>query len=225
MGALAGVRFPLFRMGKRKPPIWMQQLLLAIAVGLVLGWLGPFRTNPGLPIAQRYGFWLAMAVVGLTFIRATRPLVSAGLRDKAWLQLLAIGFASAVPMTFVVAWTLSLLQPDRPFPPSRMLALYLCVAAVQLLLAFVLDGTRPAPAPAPATDGNALLNRLPREIGTELIAMEAEDHYLRVHTQAGSALILMRLSDAVAAAGADAGVQVHRSWCPRCGRALSARRP
>ncbi|UUR09348.1 LytTR family DNA-binding domain-containing protein [Sphingomonas glaciei] len=43
-------------------------------------------------------------------------------------------------------------------------------------------------------------------------AWKAADHYLRVHTTLGSDLILTRLSDAIAAIGPDAGLQVHRSW-------------
>jgi DNA-binding LytR/AlgR family response regulator len=39
-----------------------------------------------------------------------------------------------------------------------------------------------------------------------------EDHYVRVHTAAGSRLVLATLAQAIAAlAGAD-GLQVHRSW-------------
>ena len=42
--------------------------------------------------------------------------------------------------------------------------------------------------------------------------MEAEDHYLRLHTSKGQDLILMRLSDAVAELEGIEGAQVHRSW-------------
>lgn len=58
-----------------------------------------------------------------------------------------------------------------------------------------------------------LLARLPPHLGTaRLLALEAEDHYLRVHTDAGSALILMRLSDAVQETGGEDGARCHRSW-------------
>ena len=211
--AFASRRPCSFATRERQLPLWLRQVLIALAVGLVLGWLGPFRTNPALPPVTRYGFWLGMAVTGLLFIRAVEPLVEHRLRGRVRLELLANGLASAVPMTFVVAWVLSMLQPDRPFPPSRMLVLYLCVTAVQLLIAFATARGRPGAAPAlVANEGQTLLNRIPRELGTELIALEAEDHYLRVHTRVGSALILMRLSDAIAAAGPHGGVQVHRSW-------------
>jgi hypothetical protein len=37
-------------------------------------------------------------------------------------------------MTFVVAWTMSLVQPGRVFTPQQLPALFACVAAVQLLV-------------------------------------------------------------------------------------------
>ena len=56
--------------------------------------------------------------------------------------------------------------------------------------------THAAPAGAPPP---RFLERLPVKLrGAELYAVQAEDHYLRVHTSRGSDLILMRLADAVA---------------------------
>jgi DNA-binding LytR/AlgR family response regulator len=45
-----------------------------------------------------------------------------------------------------------------------------------------------------------------------LIAIAAEDHYLRIHTEAGSDLVLMRMTDACALLPETAGARVHRSW-------------
>ncbi|MFM7348015.1 MAG: LytTR family DNA-binding domain-containing protein [Erythrobacter sp.] len=45
-----------------------------------------------------------------------------------------------------------------------------------------------------------------------MIALEMEDHYVRVHTALGSALVLMRMRDAVVLLGDLEGMQVHRSW-------------
>lgn len=53
---------------------------------------------------------------------------------------------------------------------------------------------------------------MPAEIGTDLIALEMEDHYVRAHTALGSELVLMRMRDAVAEMGGLNGMQVHRSW-------------
>ena len=48
--------------------------------------------------------------------------------------------------------------------------------------------------------------------GSSILALVSEDHYLRVYTDNGSALILMRLSDAIAELGGESGAQTHRSW-------------
>ena len=54
--------------------------------------------------------------------------------------------------------------------------------------------------------------------------MEAEDHYLRVHTGKGSDLILLRLADAIGELGAIDGAQTHRSWWVARAAVLSVRR-
>ncbi len=52
---------------------------------------------------------------------------------------------------------------------------------------------------------------LPDGLGTDLVFIKSEDHYLEVHTTAGSSLIKMRFSDAIAELG-DRGLKVHRSY-------------
>jgi DNA-binding LytR/AlgR family response regulator len=57
------------------------------------------------------------------------------------------------------------------------------------------------------------LERLPLKLrGADVWAVEAEDHYLRLHTSKGQDLILMRLADAVSELEGIEGAQVHRSW-------------
>jgi DNA-binding LytR/AlgR family response regulator len=55
--------------------------------------------------------------------------------------------------------------------------------------------------------------RLPLPLrSSEIEALKAEDHYLRVYTSRGSTLLRMRLSDAVAELGTHSGLRTHRSW-------------
>jgi hypothetical protein len=56
-----------------------------------------------------------------------------------------------------------------------------------------------------------LLSRLPRRIGTDIVAISAELHYLRVYTRTGEALILMSFGRAVEALGVIPGQVIHRS--------------
>jgi hypothetical protein len=69
------------------------------------------------------------------------------------------------------------------------------------------------------------LERLPLKLrGCELYAVQAEDHYLRLHTSKGSDLILMRLADAVAELEGIEGAQTHRSWWVAKAAVTDARR-
>ena len=59
---------------------------------------------------------------------------------------------------------------------------------------------------------DAFLTNLPIQKRGELFCLEAQDHYVRVHTDKGQHLVLMRLKDAVAMLEDAQGFQVHRSW-------------
>ena len=48
--------------------------------------------------------------------------------------------------------------------------------------------------------------------GAAIRAVQSEDHYLRIHTDRGSDLVLMRLSDALTELEGLEGAQTHRSW-------------
>ena len=216
---------------QRQRPNWgiWRPFLAAIPVGLLLGFAGPFGSYPAFPTATRYAFWLGLTAAGvLAAVAANAVLPLTRLRAGA-IRIGAVALVSALPMTFVVAWTMSLVQPGRFFAPQQLPALFAAVAAVQLLVVYAtttiappVDGgeatgrTPALPEPGaeavPATFPSALLSRLPPGIGSDIIALETEDHYLRVHAVGGSALILMRMADAVALLDPQLGAQVHRRW-------------
>ena len=215
---------------RRRPlrEIW-RPLLAAIAVGLLLGFAGPFGSYPAFPTATRYAFWLGMTVAGVVAAIAADAVLPSTRPRAGAIRSAAVSLVSALPMTFVVAWTMSLVQPGRFFTPQQLPALFACVAAVQLLVVYTTTAIAPtadeaeardrAPAlPEPAEEAipagfpPALLSRLPPEVGSDIIALETEDHYLRVHAAGGSALIRMRMADAVALLDPRLGAQVHRRW-------------
>lgn len=57
-----------------------------------------------------------------------------------------------------------------------------------------------------------LLARLPAHSSLPILALESEDHYVRVHGPIRSELILVRLRDAISEMDDVEGTQVHRSW-------------
>ena len=204
-------------------------LLAAIPIGLLLGFAGPFGSYPAYPTFTRYAFWLGLTVAGVIAAIAADALVPGKVIGAGRLRMGVVALFSALPMTFVVAWTISLVQPGRFFAPEQLPVLFAAVAAVQLLIVYLikamdhsaagheadasladLSGTEAEVLPAPFP--SILLAKLPPECGSEIIALETEDHYLRVHTVQGSALILMRMTDAVGLLDRQLGAQVHRRW-------------
>ncbi|HEX8626348.1 MAG TPA: LytTR family DNA-binding domain-containing protein [Allosphingosinicella sp.] len=191
-----------------------------LGLGVVLGFAGPFGAYPPLAAPVRYAFWIGMVFAGYAAALAAEKLVPEAAISNPDVRLGAVAIASALPLTFVAAWAIPLVRPGHLYEPLQLPALFAAAAAVQLAITFTLlrkSGVPPRPSPAQSRDRSGafpptLLSRLPNRLGEEIVALEAEDHYLRVHTVLGSDLVLMRLSDAMAAIEPDLGLQVHRSW-------------
>ncbi len=137
----------------RQRPVWerARPFLAAIPVGLLLGFLGPFGSYPAFPTATRYAFWLGLTAAGVAAVAAADAALPGRLRAGA-IRIGAVALVSALPMTFVVAWTMSLVQPGRVFAPGQLPALFAAVAAVQLLIVFATTATSPAAGRAEAPD-------------------------------------------------------------------------
>ena len=58
----------------------------------------------------------------------------------------------------------------------------------------------------------------------DVLALQAEEHYVRVYTALGSELTYGRFSDAAAAMAPEIGLRVHRSWWVRSDAVQSAKR-
>ena len=153
---------------------------------------------------------------GRGLLRLAPPVVRRGQHAVVG-SILAILLTSA-PMTLVV-WVASFRHTPQAWPNWPLFSdLYpnvLVVCAVLIALLKLLRVTPRAPVRT-QTSGRSpaerLLDRLPHELGRDVLALEMEDHYVRVHTARGSALVLMRMRDAVDALSAWDGARVHRSW-------------
>jgi hypothetical protein len=158
---------------------------------LLYSWTGSMLGLSGVRLCWRIGLWRrGRVVVGI-----------------------ATGVIMAGPMTLAV-WGVQFVVGGRP-PPAAALpsivwdVLLICLGAS--LLAILVSGRGVRMAEAAALP--KFLDRLPLRLrGAELWAVEAEDHYLRLHTSQGQDLILMRLADAVDELEGIEGAQVHRSW-------------
>jgi hypothetical protein len=190
--------------------------------------IGAFDSRHMPPI-ERMAFWQAVmlggTLLGIAIMSATRRWRL--LDDRPWARAVTLTLLLWAPATVMTWLVIGLVSGDL-----AMSNLYdnagpvLLVAAAMTALNFLADRNPPethagARDSAPA----AFLARLPVRLReADLYAVEAQDHYLRLHTSKGADLILMRLSDAIDELEGIEGAQTHRSWWVARGGVDEARR-
>lgn len=198
---------------------------IIFGVGLVLALVGPFGSFAA-PFGLRLLYWLAMSYAGY-FLYFPAMTLAAALAPRLdlpeWSLWAATCVIVSVPMS-VVVWAANFVwHPARWLTLEQWIAHYFNVAVLGGLVCALfwfarrhsLARTAPLPEPeAPAGEPGLprLAERLPPHLRAAPIALEMEDHYVRVHTPHGSALLLMRMRDAVAELDDMPGALVHRSW-------------
>ena len=186
---------------------------LGVGIGLILAAAGAFGTADA-PFLGRAA-WFTASAVTLSFIGYGVDYALRGdarLADRRPLRLALVAAVMTV-LTTLISFGFSMAAGGARWddlPGYLMISLVMSAAITGL--AFALFRDRPDEAEAPSGPPR-FLDRLPPKLrGADIWAVEAEDHYLRLHTSKGQDLILMRLSDAVTELAGIEGVQVHRSW-------------
>lgn len=194
-------------------------MAVAAGAGVVLALTGAFGTN-NIPLWMRFAYWVPLILIGAIWAhlcsRLTERIVDPD--EQPWLTVAVLSAATAGPVTVMVWLATGLFFQREVYPVDRLadfigpvLIVTVALSAINVFLG------RPAPVQTHAVAGGdapaRFLERLPPRLrGATLHAVQAEDHYLRLHTDRGSDLILMRLSDAVAELEGLEGARTHRSW-------------
>ena len=209
----------------------------AALVGLVLlfAFIGPFGTYDSLGLPGRIGYWaVAMGgnwlVCGGIMMAALVTVGGGSIRRRVLVTAVAATVAAA-PGTGVVLAAEMLLRPGYAAGISVPI-IYLSVAVLMLVIGLAVvsvlevrrrlaeggvagavadpaESSTAGPGPAP---GARFLDRLPENLGRDLIYLKTADHYVEAVTTAGSTLVLMRFADAVAELDGVGGLRVHRSY-------------
>lgn len=192
-----------------------------LGLGALFSFLGVYDSD-ALPFYQRYIFWTATMLSGTLATALAGPFVFDRLLAgrHTVLQLAAVAALISFPVWLVIgvfeasltgAWPFN----DLPLQYLRTFAVSMLVISGSYIAARAL-GMIGGPAggqPAERSPVPGFLERLPGKYrGAALYAVSSEDHYLRIHTDRGEELILMRLSDAMRELDGADGLQTHRSW-------------
>jgi hypothetical protein len=225
------------RLRRKLVEIW-----IIVPLSGVIGFLGPFGTYVLGDFFQRATRWWVMLMVAYLLVRPTMVFWYWIAKATRLPQMPVIFWglvASSFPMAYawerVGAREISALQGFSGFFPFALLCCF-TIHLVAWMAARVddrlmrnytaqMDRQRSAQSPVPVIGGMRpttaighlaaqprLRNRLGPAFGGVILALESEDHYVRVHGTMGSDLVLMRLRDAIAEMDDVRGEQTHRSW-------------
>ena len=200
------------------PRFWISFAVVIVVLTLV----GPFYTLTSLNFSARLVYWTLIAclnyLAGFCFsLYFGHLLFSAGLSEIA--SRLVSGFISGIPITFIV-WNVNVYFYGFDMSKSIgffNLLLYCCIIAMAIGILFYMfsletrDNQSYADQPAVNKISPAFMRRLPAHLGKNILSLEAQDHYVNVTTDNGSALVLIRLADAIAELEGLEGLRIHRS--------------
>lgn len=208
-------------------------MFLPLITGLALAVVGAFGSYVSMGLPVRLLHFTANALLIGTLISGVSMLVRrylfGGGAPPLWATI-GIAIAMALPGAWIVHLLLRLWAPQvLPYVSYADLARQ--VLTINLFISTASWIIRREPSPvgaadsadvpvtsAPAAQGPSSFRlKLPIALrGAAILSLSAEDHYVRVRTDRGQALILMNLSHAIAALGTDSGVRIHRShWVAR----------
>jgi hypothetical protein len=230
-------------MGGKGKQIFVRRILLELwamlVIASIVGFMGPFGTYAGHGLVDRVVHWWQLLMGAYLLVRPT--IFGLHLLAKATelpLSVATIWGVVVVSVPLGVLWrhigedTFRALDDYTDLLPFSLL----CAVAVLGVTHWSVRADRrlskrsmrsvnpPELMQAPITGASnleqqaipVLRARLPQSFRGPILALQSEDHYVRVHGEQDSELVLIRLRDAIAEMDGVSGVQVHRSWWVAC---------
>lgn len=227
MAALAGLHEPTPDLRDRTPgapSAWrvfgVTTLLSAFVAAS--GAFGVGAISPGLRFPLVIGLGGSLSLLGLAVTQGLGRV--AALKPRPRLRTAASVLAGLV-LACLLCWAVARALEGARTPGLLQFAwpaaLFMAtVAAIDVVARAIATPRRKAGPPA-----SGLAARLPRRLrGAAILALQGEDHYVRVHTSAGEHLVWMRLTDAMSLLDGLDGRQTHRSWWVARGAVLAVKR-
>lgn len=194
----------------------LQWIGIAFAIGILLAVLGPFGSYLNGGPVRLAGYWIGAMLLGLVLYGSMYRMIISFVSPRSrkwWPALLGGALFVSVPQAFATRACAFWLWPELAQLHLPLLRWYSQTATLGLVSAVVVGFIRArfavtrhdelAPAKAAQPSDAALAGNV--------LALQMEDHYVRVHRPTGSELILMPMSRAIACVGAE-GLRTHRSW-------------
>ena len=216
----------------------LHDLSISLVVGLFIGFLGPFGMGQ-LPLWISISYWVFTCIIGY-FIYT--PLIHFGNRllinkiPRQWHRVAISTLLASVLMSFTVpliTWLFFNMPIDfsqqfmQVFPKAVVIGGVITVVSLfrdrmqlqQLQLQekqAIVDNHEKQAERVVNEKLEQFITLLPLEKRGELLCLEMSDHYLKVYTDKGHHMLLMRFKDALNQLEDVDGLQTHRSWWVAC---------
>lgn len=196
------------------PPVrWIG---LTVVAGVLLAVLGPFGSYINGGPARLLSYWIGAMLLGLVLYGSAYRLVSLRLTRGSrrwWLALAGATLLASVPEALATRAAAFRLWPELA-KLHLSLPLWFAQTTTIGLVAMGCVGLvvrRSATMPDDLAAPSAPVEPAVMPLGGDVLALQMEDHYVRVHRPASTELILMSLGRAIEAMQAE-GLRTHRSW-------------
>lgn len=206
---------------KTKSRALLLELLFVILLSIALGHAGPYGTYEKFDLGFRMAFWIVVITLPWSISKGLFVLAKhyapENLSDSyitvMLMPLLALLGSAAVSLINLKVGLYQAQSFMQVWPASILVWLAFAFLIV-LPMTYIARALATEQRKAGVTSMMEFFHhKLPDSIkDNQLIALNAQDHYLRVITDGGSALILMKFEDALAALNGYPGIQTHRSW-------------
>lgn len=205
-----------------------RELAILLSISAFLAFINPYGASPASDYLSKLAYWSGLVVFGgVVGTITTKTVMRLAPNAEWWVFLVLSSLIVAVFVTgalYAVHGLFAEPLPLRYLGHSYTLVLVITVALTSIAILLGRAGVTQTDMPMGSsltadvlaeaeTARQKFMNRLPaRYRDARIFGINSEDHYLRVHTDKGEELILMRLSDAVTELEPLNGQQVHRSW-------------
>jgi hypothetical protein len=197
----------------------LRRVGVAVGAGLLLATLGPFGSymNPG--GLQHAGYWVAAMLLGLglALYGMAHKLVSSAIAPSSrlrWPAVVGAALLVSIPQTLATRWGAFRLWPElehRHLPLLTWFAQTATIVLIAMAAMSIFFLRRTAAVPPGDVPPQAALPAQKGLLGRDVLALQMEDHYVRVHRAAGTELFLISLGRAIECLDIE-GIRTHRSW-------------
>ncbi len=207
---------------------WQRDALIAVCAVFLFAFIGPFGTFSQLTFMPRLVFWsIAILGGGILFWTIIQSVINFKQlqRFPKFMRLMLGAFLAAFPGTFLILFD-KLMFMAEPITLQRMpwiwFTVFIISIAIGALHTFTHFGKSLSQNKAHKVELDALhiktdagiltfLERLPADIGSDLVSLSMQDHYMEVVTLEGTTTLHMKLADALEELKNYPGLRVHRS--------------